>query len=343
MDEIRRMIGSRILMGFSSSVIDDRDILGFLEREEIGGVILFDHNIESPQQLKQLIGEFRRAQPNALIAIDHEGGFVNRLRPEKGFVTFPSAYKMAQLPDNEVRKTYDEMAEQLAELGINYNLAPCVDLIHETRESVAISKHERSFGSKIQDVIRFSQIFVESHRKSRVLTAVKHFPGHGYAKVDTHDEICDVTSTLHHDELEVFYECIKLGVADSIMIAHLYHANWDSALPATLSRSIIKEKLRDIGYDGVLISDDLCMGAILKKWPLEVALEKSLVAGIDLACLSLHPKAIKNGPAMDFSGFLPSKVIDRVLGLAKENQDLMDQTIKSFSRIVKLKKNIAGM
>ena len=287
-------IGQMIMIGFWGLFVDDRSpIIVDIRKRKIGGVILFDYdvpsespvrNIESPDQVRFLVSVLQRASSIPLfIAIDQEGGKVSRLKERFGFPPTVSEGYLGRIDDPEVTKKYAERtAETLSGLGINVNFAPVVDLDCNPGNPV-IGKLERSFSSDPDIVVRHSIIFIEMLHKYGVLSAIKHFPGHGSSSSDSHKGFVDVTEKWSPDELKPFAAIIQSGSCDMVMTAHIFNARLDPLWPATLSERIIGRILRDnLNFDGVVVSDDMQMGAIRSFYGLETAIKKAILAGCDI-------------------------------------------------------------
>ncbi len=219
------------------------------------------------------------------MSIDQEGGRVNRLKPAYGFPESVSHEELGQRDDPAfTREQAGATARTLASLGINWNLAPVVDLDANAANPIIKGKR-RSFAADPDQVARHAAAFVEGHRAHGVLTCLKHFPGHGSAAGDTHLGFVDVTSTWHERELIPFRRLIADGRCDAVMSAHVFHAGLDPGLPSTLSRRVIQGLLRDkLGFAGVVTSDDMEMKAIASRYGLEQSIPAALNAGVDILC-----------------------------------------------------------
>lgn len=239
----------------------------WLEKVDVGGVILFRRNIESPQQLFALCQGIRRLRLSAppLIAIDHEGGQVNRL-PEE-YLTLPPAEFFGQRCASGARRALFRrlmglMAGQLRASGINLNFAPVVDLLPPRGESFmktrAFGRDPRLAGTLAADLIR-------AYRRLGLLTCAKHFPGHGATARDSHLELPRLGRTraqLLRRELLPYRQAIAAGVP-LIMTAHILYRALDRCRPATLSPAILQGLLRKkLGYRGLIVSDDLEMKGV---------------------------------------------------------------------------------
>ena len=294
-----RAVGQLLLVGFRGLEVDEAT--GRMLREiQPGGVILFDRdgpsggeiprNIASPEQVRALTGQLQdTADIPYFIAVDAEGGYVNRLKEKYGFgVKVNTARALGEQPAGATGAAASNLAEQLADLGINWNLAPVVD-VDVDPESPAIGKWERSFSADPAVVAAHAGAFVQSHRERGIITALKHFPGHGSAGGDTHLGITDVTGTYQRDaELAPYRTLIGGGYDGAIMTAHIVNRKLDAAgRPATLSAEIMTGLLRDeLGFAGVVISDDMQMGAIAAEYGPEEAAIAAINAGVDVVLLA---------------------------------------------------------
>lgn len=339
---LREKIAQLFIIGFhGNDCSPGSEVWEMISQFKPGGVILFDkdmvhhqpvHNIKSPEQVKELTSNLQKASGiPLLIGVDQEGGLINRLKPEYGFPETRSHQKLGEL-DN-IETTFEEgkhIASILFKAGININFAPCVDLAIE-KESSIIAKRERCFGESAEQVTKHAKAYIKGHYKEQVLTACKHFPGHGSAKGDTHAGFVDVTETWIEDELTPYTELIKEELCPVIMSSHIFNGIFDDQLPATLSSKTIKNLLRDrIGYNGVVISDDMQMRAISDHYELEESLKLGLDAGLDLFCFGNN--LLEEQIRMD-------DAISAIEGLVK-NGDVSESRIdESVERILKLKKD----
>lgn len=302
-------IGEMLLVGFRGTEIDSthhiwRDIRDY----HVGSVILFDYdaptstrgrNIKNHNQVEALCTQLRSLNPRLLIGIDQEGGYVSRLSTRYGFPHFLSAKRSATLGDDSVRATARRTALTLDALGINLNFAPVADVDVNPRCPV-IGAMERSFSADPSRVKECCTIWIEEQDRQGVASCLKHFPGHGSAKGDTHKGLVDVTDTWQRRELEPYRNLPEEGTM--VMTAHVINRQLDpSGLPASLSPKITSYLRDTLGFQGVIVTDDLAMGAISGQYSLEQTLRMALAAGADLLCLSnngshydpdLVPKAV---------------------------------------------------
>tara|TARA_R110000868_G_scaffold410693_4_gene699805 strand:- start:36887 stop:37951 length:1065 start_codon:yes stop_codon:yes gene_type:complete len=337
---LREKIAQLFIIGFKGSDIsDDSEILRTIELEKPGGVILFDqdmvhnkpvHNIKSPEQVKNLTRLLKeKSELPLIIGVDQEGGLIHRLKPEYGFPETVSHKHMGNKDDLVYTRTKsEEIAKVLSEVGINLNFAPVVDLESNKKSSI-ISKRERSFGSSAELVTRHAMAYVEGHQKYRILTCCKHFPGHGSAAGDSHAGFVDVTETWQKNELKPYKNLIAEEKCPMIMTAHIFHSDWDSSLPATFSEKVLQKILRDeLGFTGVVISDDMQMRAISDTYSLKDSLLHGLNGGLDMFCFgnNLLPTEVKLSEAIDA---VEELVINKKISLER-----IDQSVK---RILGLK------
>ncbi|MFV1883711.1 MAG: glycoside hydrolase family 3 protein [Balneola sp.] len=338
---LREKIAQLFIIGFhGNDCSPGSEVWEMIAEFKPGGVILFDkdmvrdqpvHNIKSPEQVEELTSNLQKASSiPLLIGVDQEGGLINRLKPEYGFPETRSHQKLGEIDDAEI--TFDEgkhIASTLADVGINTNFAPCVDLAIE-KESSIIAKRERCFGESSQQVIKHAKAYIKGHHEKKILTACKHFPGHGSAKGDTHAGFVDVTETWNEDELKPYTELILEELCPVIMSSHIFNGNFDDQLPATLSSKTIRDLLRDkIGFEGIVISDDMQMRAISDHYSLSESLKLGLEAGLDMFCFGNN--LLKEQISMD-------NAISAIETLVKNDAVSESRIEESVSRILKLKK-----
>ena len=255
--ELRAKIASLFIIGFRGFEVPN--IIEADIKKGLGGVILFDHNIQNPEQLKTLTTKLKSLNPNLYIAVDQEGGKVERLDEQNGFYHTPSAKEISQMQLNEAKKYYIRLSKTLHENGINLNFAPCVDLDIQPRNPI-ISKTARSYGANSTKVSQYSTLFVDSLHENKILSSLKHFPGHGSSINDSHEGFTDITQTWQNVELEPYKSLIQANKAPMIMVGHLYNKNIDDTHPASLSYNTIQTLLRKkLQYDGIVITDDMMM------------------------------------------------------------------------------------
>lgn len=303
---LRRQIGQMIVAGFRGFDATE-EVADAVQRLGIGGVIYFDRdvptarnrrNIRSPQQLQELSAELQRlaeqsGHPKLFITVDQEGGRVNRLKPAYGFPASVSAEYQGRLNDPDTTRKWAALtAMTCSRAGINVDFAPCVDVNIDPRCPV-IGALGRSFSDDPAVVTAQARIWVDALHKRGVLTSLKHFPGHGSSRADSHLGLTDITQTWQREkELAPYRTLIGEGYADFVMVGHLMHRGVDAEYPASLSRRWITDILHgELGYRGVVITDDLNMGAIVDHYSLEKALELAVNAGVDMVIIGNNGKS----------------------------------------------------
>jgi beta-N-acetylhexosaminidase len=337
-------IGQMLLLGFRGLTVgDESPIVRDIRERHIGGVVLFDYdvarqspvrNIQSPEQVAALTAALQdAAEIPLLVAIDQEGGYVSRLKEAHGFPPTVSAQELGALDD--VEKTHQQgatTARTLAELGVNFNLAPVVDL-NLNPDNPAVGRVERSFGTDPQLVIRHAQAWIDAHHAHGVLTCLKHFPGHGSSRDDTHDGFVDVTEQWAEVELEPYVHLIRHGRCDAVMTAHIFNAKLDPERPATLSHNVIIDLLREqMGYDGTVVTDDLGMRAISTQYGFETALQYAIEAGVDILTFG------NNTPTeAEHVTDAAARAVDHIARLVAEGQISEERIDRSYQRIQALK------
>ena len=291
-EQIERMIAKMVILGFNGENINSNDEIYKNIKDGLGGVILFDKdptdktkvkNIKNKQQLQKLTSQLQSiSKQKLLISIDQEGGIVQRLKKEDGFVDIPKAIDVASMGEENARKTYKLLAIDLKESGINNDFAPVVDLAINKQNKVIVTKG-RSFGESSKDVIKYSSIFVDELKKQNVISVLKHFPGHGSSLSDSHLGFVDITNTWSEKELEPYRYFIKNNKVDMIMTAHVFNEKLDDKYPATLSHNVNTKLLRyKLGFDGVLVTDDLQMYAISKHYDLKQTVTLAINSGVNM-------------------------------------------------------------
>ncbi|MBN2842734.1 MAG: glycoside hydrolase family 3 protein [Sedimentisphaerales bacterium] len=287
-------IGRMLMVGFRGCSIEaDSPIVRDIQADHLGGVILFERdvllgssrrNIESAAQLRQLTADLQEyAGGRLIIAIDQEGGRITRLKEKHGFEPSLSHQALGMRDDEQFTcEQARKIAEPLARLGINLNMAPVVDLALNP-DSPVIARLERSFAADPAVVTRQARAYIKAHHELGIACCLKHFPGHGSARADSHLGLTDISDTWQEIELEPYSSLIASGGVDAIMTGHLYNSHLDSKYPATLSRTTLTGLLREkMAYAGPIISDDLQMKAITSEFGLEQTVEQAVLAGVDI-------------------------------------------------------------
>ncbi len=340
---LERKIGQMLMIGFHGTTAGaNTQICKDIKKYNVGAVILFDYNpvnkkkpknIATKKQLVKLTKQLQAcsADGKLLIAVDQEGGKVQRLKSKYGFYgKFPKASDVIKMDQSKIKSTYTKMSAELKSVGINYDLAPVVDLDINKKNHV-IHGLGRSFGKDPKLVAKYASTFIDAMHSNGVLTSIKHFPGHGSSEGDTHKGFVDVTNLWKKVELEP-YRLLK-DKADTVMVAHVFNKKLDAKYPASLSFKTITKMLRwKLGYHGVVITDDLQMGAISKKYGLKKTLELAINAGDDILLIGnqLDPRKVKS----------TQKLVNTILSLVKMGKVNIESIDKAYDRIQKLKQKI---
>jgi beta-N-acetylhexosaminidase len=337
-DSLDIKIGQMILIGFSQSKVDEK-VLGGIKNGKVGSVIFFERNIpakNSYAELKKMTWTYQHAATIPLfIAIDQEGGRVNRLKEKYGFPRSITAAKMGKYALDSVQFYAETTAATLAGLGFNVNFAPVVDVASNPTNPI-IAKVERSFSANPDSVALFADVFMKAHQRMGVVTVLKHFPGHGSSKDDTHLGIADVTNTWNENELIPYQKLIDSGRIDAMMTAHIVNKKLDDqALPGTLSNKITTGILRNsLRFNGVVFSDDMQMHAITKHYKLEESIKLAILAGVDILTFSNNIQGSQE------------YTIDKVHAIIRklvENGTIPAARIdESYRRIMELKRQMTG-
>ena len=342
-DQLRRDIGEMLLVGFRGTQVDEsHHIVRDIRQYHVGSVILFEYdspsgkrhrNVASPRQLKSLCSYLQGLTPERLlISVDQEGGMVTRLKVRDGFPATLSPLASAKAGNDAVRDNARGVARMLHDAGINLNFAPCVD-VNVNPACPVIGKMERSFSEEPDRVTECADIWISEQRRQGILSCLKHFPGHGSAHGDTHAGLVDVTDSWESIELLPYRDLIARGDVDMVMVAHVINRQLDT-LPASLSPKVIRGLLRDsLGFQGVIITDDLAMGAIAKQYGLEETLRLAILAGSDLLCLS------NNGSAPYDPDLVP-KAVEAIEQMVADGRLSAEDIHTSAERIRKLKKSL---
>lgn len=281
---------ARFMLGFDGDSLPE-ELVEYLAGG-LAGVVLYRRNFKSAKGLRELTFAIRRAAGRpVLIGIDQEGG--TRFALPEPFTAWPSAAELGRLGDLEsVKRVAHAMATELRAVGCNLNFVPMLDL-HINPES-PVTK-DRSFGSDPQLVARMGVAFDGGLRSGGVLSCAKHFPGHGDAAVDPHLDLPVFPGTMQHleaAELVPFAAAVAAG-APLMMTAHILLPRIDPENPASLSRTMLDGVLRRrLRFNGVILADDLGMGAIAKRYGPGEAAVRSLRAGTDIAMLSHNWSAV---------------------------------------------------
>ncbi len=346
--KLESIIGQLFILGFNGPAIDPtHSIVADIRDRNLGGVILFDkllaknaarNNITGPAQVKKLTISLQgHATIPLLVAIDQEGGMVKRLKAETGFPETASASDLGNHDDPTRTAIHSGCtAQTLNHLGINLNLAPVVDL-NIFSDNPVIGKIKRSFSDDPETVIRHATIWIQEHKKLNILSCLKHFPGHGSSRTDSHLGFTDISTSWQEKELTPFKRLIAPASqtrVESLMLGHLFNRNLDPQYPATLSRIVIQDLLRtQIGFNGVVITDDLQMKAITDKYGLEESVCLALAAGADMVIV---------GNNLEYDPDFLKRIIPVIIGAVEEKRIPERRIHEAWQRVKDMKKHLSG-
>ncbi|MGH7769998.1 MAG: beta-N-acetylhexosaminidase [Candidatus Binatia bacterium] len=325
MSELRRKIGQMFMVGLVAEEIgaDERKLF---RNYPFGGFIFFSHNSKGPKQTLSLCRSLWQTGGKIppLIAIDQEGGRVHRLPPP--FTHFPPAAALGRAGNADLAyRAGMAMGRELSAAGINLNFAPVFD-VHSNPNNPIIG--DRSLGSDPNEVIRLGWEVARGLSEGGVIPCVKHFPGHGETAEDSHLALPIVKKSLDElksVELPPFVHACRNEV-ETLMTAHVLYPALDPIYPATLSRPIVGALLRgELGYDGVVFSDDLEMKAISDNYSVEDAVRLAVLAGIDV--LLFGHETERAVAAFDF-----------LCREAERSEELCARVEQSYRRIAALKR-----
>ena len=337
---LEQMAGQMIVVGFQGDDSDDASVKAVradIAAGQIGGVMLLKTNVKSLPAVAAMNAGFREASPDLppFITVDQEGGSVERLTKEVGFTEIPNAASIAAKNSPEkAEAVYAAMASGIAELGFSVNFGPVAD-VNLNGNNAIIAKYGRSFSADPAIVAAYDEAFIKAHRAAGILTALKHFPGHGSSTADSHEGFVDITETWQETELDPYRALIAADDVDMVMVGHLYHADYSDAnaqTPSSLSPQWITGVLRDeLGYNGVVITDDLEMGAIRDHFTLEQTVTQAVRAGSDVLLFSNTAK---------YRASLGREILDILVAEAAADPAFAERIEQSYERIVALKTRI---
>jgi beta-N-acetylhexosaminidase len=305
-------LGQLILTGVPGQELDPATATLF-RKVQPGGFILFGRNIESAPQLRKLIDDLRDLSAiEPIITIDQEGGRVSRLRLIGSEP--PSAQQLRDKGDIELVRRHGEITGRLLRLfGFNLDLCPVLDISFD--DEADNSLRGRCYGRDVTEVVRLAGAFNDALRGEGIASCGKHFPGYSAATVDAHHDLPLIArnrTELNANELEVFRQFATR--VDSMMICHGWYPCFDAEkTAASLSPRIVTELLRgELGFAGLIMTDDLDMGAILNEYGLQETIRRVIAAGNDLAMICHRVPAIEE--ALGYLAKLPNDQVERALG-----------------------------
>lgn len=324
-------IGQLFITGLRDKVLT-QDEGEFIITNNIGGVILFARNLESPKQIHELVTSVQNLRHKTrdklplFIGIDMEGGRVARLKTP--FTNWPAAGKIGKIESTSVAFKFSmAMASELRAVGINLDFAPCVDVLTNPKNTVI---GDRSFSSDPETVAKLASAVVRGYIKGGIIPCAKHFPGHGNTLIDSHDDLPVEGATLERlREVEMVpFKKVFRARLDMVMTAHIKFPKIDPDWPVTLSEKFLHEILRgELRYRNIIISDDLDMKALAKNYAADQIPVRAIQAGCDVL---LYCNNFDN----------PPMAIEAVTKAVKDHKLTAKQIDDSYNRVVALKKEL---
>lgn len=328
------------MVGFRGLTIGPADPVARALADGLGGVVLFDRdqltgsrrNIASPAQLAALTASLRaRTGRPLLIAVDQEGGAVARLNPSTGYPSFASEAAIGAGSAAAATTWARSMAGALRVAGVTVNLAPVVD-VNRNPSNPAIGALGRSFSADPSIVSAMARLEIEAHRAAGVLTTLKHFPGLGSATGNTDFGVVDVSATWSPVELRPYADLVAAGLVDLVMSGNLVNGRIDVGRPASLSRATISGRLRgEIGWQGVVITDDLQAKAITDRYGADEAIALAIEAGNDLLLFANQQVYV---------GDVASRVVEAIVGHVQSGRISAARIAESAARVDALRRRL---
>lgn len=318
---LKEKIGQMLIVGMDGNKVNDR-IKNLIENYKISGVILYRKNYNNYNEMIEVIKELKMLNSKnkvpLFIAIDQEGGRVNRMPPE--FHNLYSPLKLSKLKDiNVIKEAGDITGEMLQKSGCNMNFSPVLDILSkQTTEAIG----NRCYGENDEDVSKYGIEVMKQLQKHNIVSVIKHFPGQGACKADSHYLLPSIKK-IEKNNIEPFVSAIKNG-ADIMMVGHMIVKNISRIYPASLSRKMIKKIRLKYKFKGVIITDDLKMRAIKYVYGTKDALKKAIYAGNDLVLFRFNRKE-------------EIDAIEMLIKLANKGKIKQRRIDRSVKRIIELK------
>jgi len=319
-------LGQMVLMGFDGYTVNSKTI-ELIKKYKIGGLILYSSNIKDSKQTVKLLNSLKSTnQKNNIplfLSVDEEGGSVSRLPME--IKKLPTNREIGKMNNSDFSYRIGTiLGKELKSFGFNVDFAPVLDINSNPNNPII---GDRSFGPNKKTVSKLGVQTMKGIQSQKIIPVIKHFPGHGDTSVDSHLGLPKVNkslSTLKSFELLPFKKAIE-NHADMVMVAHILFPKIDAKYPASFSKAIISGVLRDyLKFTGVVITDDMEMGAVLKNFRIEYAAVKSIQSGSDIILVS---HTFDRGIAVINS--LKQAVLDKKISISRIDE--------SVYRILKLK------
>jgi beta-N-acetylhexosaminidase len=300
---LEQKIGQLFFIGLPSLDLDE-NAKNLLREVQAGGICLFQRNCREAKQVRQLLDNVREFLPiEPILSLDQEGGSVDRLR--RIIEPMPSA-SLLKTP-TDAKKLAIITAEIISILGFNTNFAPLVDVVDDERRKFQNGLQSRTFGNNKEDVVDFATEYLSNLQKNNILGCIKHFPGLGATQMDSHEDLPSVNISedlFNQVDQFPYQQLLKTDLVKSVMVAHNSFPNLDlqefdqngKLLPTSLSFNFITKLLRQkLNFHGLVLTDDMEMGAILKNYGIGEACKMTIKAGIDMPLICANPDAVREG------------------------------------------------
>ncbi|MFJ7640268.1 beta-N-acetylhexosaminidase [Peribacillus sp. NPDC097225] len=324
---LEEKVGQLMMIGFSGTE-KSTEVQEFIEEKHIGGIIYFDRNMSSPKQVAELSNSLQESAKGSrfslplMVAIDQEGGAITRMREQVSPI--PSQQKLGEKATaDEVYQVAKLNGRELDSMGINLNFAPVLDLS---------KKDSRSFGTDPKKVHQYGEKVIQGLNEASVTGALKHFPGNGRSEIDPHVETSSVEANqldLENSDIYPFKEIIKEVDNDKffMMVTHIKYPAYDKEKPASLSKVIIEDLLREkLGYKGIVITDDMEMGAVKNYFSFKDMGKEAILAGVDIVLVCHeHPHQLE--------------VYNGIIDAVKKGEIPMERIDESTKRVLTYKLN----
>lgn len=320
-NDLKIKLNQMFILGLEGDNLAQNPNLKTALQEGLGGVIFFTQNITSSEQIKFLIKDIKKnAKIPPFLSIDQEGGRVERTENIFGGKKFLSAKFAAEKGEEFLKEQTEQISRLLNELGFNLNFAPCLDVNTNPNNPII---GERAFSNTTEEVIKFGKIVVETYLKNGIVPCTKHFPGHGDANVDSHIALPAMDMTI--EEMEKFHiKPFKEVMAPMVMVAHLHCTAFDKEkIPSSLSKNVINYLRSNLGYQGLIITDDMVMGGVLKLNPTE-ACANAIKAGVNILLYrNSYDETVQ--------------IIQNLADLAQNDEKLRQNIEDSYNKIIEFK------
>jgi beta-N-acetylhexosaminidase len=310
MKTLREQINSMFILGYNGVI--PSETLKELVLDDLGGVIFFAENLKVRSAFKNTVSDLKSFQPELITSIDQEGGRVERTKNFPDKIEYINPLDIIKLPEESIKRHYEILSCELCDLGINMNFAPVLD-IHTNPNNPVINN--RAFGTNAQDVIKYSKIAKDAMQEYGIATVGKHYCGHGEAGVDSHLDlpVIDLPMNKLEEHIAPFKAAIDDGI-EAIMVAHVHFTAFDKeTIPASLSSNVIGYLKQQLGFQGLVISDDMVMGGVTRHCSSLDACIKAIKAGMDMFIFrDINDEVLKLLSDLEESALLDEELLKKI-------------------------------